>query len=325
MTASIAGMELACPACRASLEEAKAGYRCPSCRRSYPIVAGIPDLRVRSDRYLTLEEDRAKAVALAAHQDLGFADLLRRYWEMTPQVPTTLAERYVAVALDGERRGGAFLDDSGVDCAGRTLLDVGCGTGGLLAAAAQRGARPIGVDIALRWLVVARRRFAEAGLDVPLVAADGAMLPFRPGSFDVTVSVSTLEHAEDQRGLLHWCLDSVRPGGACRVVVANRFSLAPEPTVRLWGLGFLPRRWAPAYVRLRRSTRYQFVRPLSLTELRAMLGPGSGATIRPGPLPPPAPDAGRLERVVRAWYRRAAPSPVGGLLTAVAPFLEVRS
>ncbi len=325
MTASVGGFELVCPLCRTPLDDGDDRYRCRRCPRTYPIVAGIPDLRVRPDRYLTLEEDRAKARALAEHADLGFADLTRRYWEMTPEVPTELADRYVAAALDGERRGGAFLDETGVDVAEASLLEVGCGTGGLLAAAARRGARAVGIDLALRWLVVARRRLTEAGLDVPLVAADGAMPPFRPGTFDVTVSVETLEHTDDQRGLLHWCLASVRPGGTCRVVVANRFSLAPETTVRLWGVGFLPRAWAPAYVRWRRSTRYQFVRPVSVTELRAMLGPRSPAVIGPAPLPPPHPEAGRAELAVRELYRRMARSPMAPLLTRVAPFLEVRT
>ena len=264
-------------------------------------------------------------MVLAAHRDLPFPELLRRYWQMTPQVPSDLAERYVSIALDGHRRGAAFLEDADIDCEGASLLDVGCGTGGLLEAAARQGARAIGVDVALRWLVVARRRLEQAGVDVPLVAADGAMLPFRAGTFDITVSVETLEHSEDQRGLLHSCLASVRPGGTCRLVVANRFSLAPETTVRLWGLGFLPRRWAPAYVRWRRATRYQFVRPISSTELQAMLGPRSSAVVVPGPLPFPGPDAGRLELAVRRLYRRASRSPLAALVAPIAPFLEVRS
>lgn len=324
MSAYLAGVELVCPACRSPLEETVDGYVCGGCRRSYPVVAGIPDLRIRSDRYLTIEQDREKALALAAHDELDFPDLLRRYWQMTPEVPAELADRYVSAALDGRRRGDDFLDVSEIDCRDAWLLEVGCGTGGLLEAAALRGAKPIGVDLALRWLVVARRRLEEAGLEVPLVAADGAVLPFRPHTFDVTISIETLEHAEDQRGLLHSCLASIRPGGTCRVVVANRFSLAPETTVRLWGVGFLPRRWAPAYVRLRRSTRYRFVRPLSVSELKAMLGPRSPAVIGPAPLPPPRREAGRLELMGRELYERARRSGLAPLLTPLAPFLEVR-
>lgn len=57
------------------------------------------------------------------------------------------------------------------------LLDLGCGPGQLLAAAARRGQPAVGVDIALEWIVVAGRLVSEHG-GVPMAAAAcGEALP----------------------------------------------------------------------------------------------------------------------------------------------------
>ena len=316
---------LVCSLCRVDLP-APAGEAigCPGCGRRWPVVAGIPDLRVTSDRYLDLTADRAKAEALAALDGLSFAELVEEYWRRTPEVPPELAARYTANVLAGVARADWHLDQLGRPLAGATLLDVGCGTGALVEAAARRGAVAVGVDIALRWLVVARRRLEEAGLDARLVAADGVLLPFHGDTFDVVTCVDTLEHTADARGLLQSALLSVRDGGRFHLVTANRFSLAPEPTVGLWGLGYLPRRWTAAYVRRRRSTRYQFVRPRSGAELRAFVGLRDDVIVGAAALPPAHDGRSPARRAAEAVYDRARRTPAGRrALTAVAPFLQV--
>jgi len=314
---------LACPACRGPLEDRTSTLGCAACAASYPVVAGIPDLRLRPDRYLDLEGDRAKARELAGLGDRGFADLVAEYWRRTPEVPADLAATYGARATDGERRGAGVLDEAGLVVGGATVLDVGCGTGGLVAAAARRGARAVGVDVALRWLVVARRQLEELGLDARLVAADGAALPFRSGTFDVVTAIETVEHAADQRGLVQGCLRAARPGGRALLVVANRYSLATEPTIGLWGVGYLPRAWAPAYVRRRRQTRYGYFRALSAGELRALTAHGPPARLGPGPLPAAPAGEPRHRRQARRLYDRLRTGPAGALLTPVAPYLAV--
>lgn len=312
---------LRCPCCRVPIREVGAEWRCEACGRRYPVIGGIPDLRVAGDRYLTLEEDRAKAARLAAVAGT-FADALRAYWAMTPEVPPVLAERYLARALDGEARAGPHLDRLGTREG--LVLDVGCGTGGLLVAAARRGLQPVGVDLALRWLVLARRSLEEAGVDAPLVAADGALLPFPPGSFDAVVCIETLEHAEDQRGLLNGCLRAVRDGGRRYVVTANRLSIAPEPVSGLVGVGLVPRRLAAGYVRRRRGTRYQFFRAVSPSELRAWCGPDARVRVGPAVLPA-APATASTARCLaqRVYEKLRVTGACRSALGWVAPYLEV--
>ncbi len=239
--------ELACPACRGPM----AGLSCCGCGRSYPEVAGLPDLRVASDRFLDLAGERAKAERLA-RLALGtdLAGLAAAYYAMTPDVDARRRGFYLGHILGAEARGSALA--ALLPGTGR-ILEVGCGTGGLLAAAAREGRTIEGVDIALRWLVVARRRLDDGGLSVPMMAASADRLPYPDASFDAVVADSVLEHLDDPAGAVREWARVLRPGGALVVWSPNRYAIAVDPHVRLWALGWLPRAWMPAYVRWRRG------------------------------------------------------------------------
>jgi SAM-dependent methyltransferase len=72
---------------------------------------------------------------------------------------------------------------------GVDLLDVGTGTGGNIAIpAALRGAKVVGLDIAPELFEQARRRAAEAGVDIEWVEGDAQDLPFEDQRFDRVVS-----------------------------------------------------------------------------------------------------------------------------------------
>lgn len=71
------------------------------------------------------------------------------------------------------------------DVAGRDILEFGCGAAQWSIALAQRGARPVGLDLSERQLQHARRLMAEAGVDFPLVHASAEAVPLPDASFDV--------------------------------------------------------------------------------------------------------------------------------------------
>jgi SAM-dependent methyltransferase len=72
--------------------------------------------------------------------------------------------------------------------AGAELLDVATGSGNAAIAAARAGAKVTGLDLTPQLLEVARRRAADAGLDISFVEGDAEQLPFGSDSFDLVTS-----------------------------------------------------------------------------------------------------------------------------------------
>jgi ubiquinone/menaquinone biosynthesis C-methylase UbiE len=89
---------------------------------------------------------------------------------------------------------------------GRTVLDVGTGTGRAALALASRGARVTGVDASAEMLAVAARRAEAAGLDVAFKQQDAHALDERDGAYDHVVCLRVLMHTPDwRRSLAELC------------------------------------------------------------------------------------------------------------------------
>jgi len=89
---------------------------------------------------------------------------------------------------------------------GRTILDVGTGTGRAALALATRGARVTGVDASAEMLTVAERRAESAGLAVTFVRGDAHRLDFPDQTFEGVVCLRVLMHAPDwRRSLAELC------------------------------------------------------------------------------------------------------------------------
>ncbi len=266
-------MEFVCPRCRGPLQQSPEAYSCRRCPAEYPIVCGIPDFRVFPDPWIDFEGDRAKARRIEGiTRDLDFEASVRAYWEITPDTPRSLADRYVQHVIGAFARSKQWLESLPAPAGnGQRWLELGCGTGDLLAAAVHRSVPIIGIDIAMRWLVIARRRPELRDARVPLVCCCAEALPFSEGTFSRVTALGLLEHCADPVAVFREARRVLAPPGDIALRTVNRFSLLPEPHVQVWGVGMVPRRYADRYVRFRTGMRYQHHRPNSVRELRRAL------------------------------------------------------
>ena len=257
------GVEICCPHCRADLEpstrDGQDSLWCLGCSRQFPVVAGIPDLRVFPDPYIHAEADRAKGLNVAAKLDqLSFEELIAYYYSNTSVVPPHHAKLYTRGLLAAAPRAAAALEswESAVATTGNatsasdlSLLEIGCGTAPLLVAAARNYRQVAGIDIAFRWLVVGKKRLAEAGLDVPLICACAEALPFPDGAFDRVAADSTIEVVKDQSIALAEAHRVLRPAGHLCIATPNRFSIGPDPHTGIPAGSWLPEKWVASIVR----------------------------------------------------------------------------
>lgn len=102
--------------------------------------------------------------------------------------------------------------------AGTTVLDVGCGSAEIALGLAERGARPVCLDLTARAAARARRR------GLPACQANALALPFRAGTFDHAVSIGVLHHTPDTPAGLSEIVRVTRPGGRIVVLLYARWT-----------------------------------------------------------------------------------------------------
>ncbi len=104
---------------------------------------------------------------------------------------------------------GALLDAAGAG-PGVRLLEVGCGTGRLAAAALARRATVVATDAAQAMTVLT----AGAAPGASVLGAALPDLPFAAGSFDAAAGAFVINHAADPPAAVAALARVVRPGGA---------------------------------------------------------------------------------------------------------------
>jgi SAM-dependent methyltransferase len=139
---------------------------------------------------------------------MGHAGLERLY---DPLVRLTLRERLFK---------GRLVDQMRIQPEQR-VLDIGCGTGTLALMIKQRNpqAHVFGIDGDASVLAIARRKFAQAGLDITLEQAMSFALPFEPDSFDRVASSLMLHHLtrENKLRTLREAARILKPGAELHV------------------------------------------------------------------------------------------------------------
>lgn len=274
---SLSSLPLVCPQCREAVQLREACFYCSPCDRKYPLHGGIPDFRLSPDPYLDWEEDRKRTdFVIASLNRFNLEGLLEHYWSVSDVTPERLRGKYIRSAMLGEskaKRVLKILRDSPFNSTiiPEKLLDIGSGTGNMLAVAVSEFKQVVGLDVGMRWLHVCRRRFMDKGMEVPpLVCCNAEHLPFTDGYFDLITCSATLEFTRDQDKVFGECARTLDSNGGVYISTVNRYSIARDPYVYLWGVGLLPRAWQAPYVRWRRNASYENIRLLSLNELTCM-------------------------------------------------------
>jgi ubiquinone/menaquinone biosynthesis C-methylase UbiE len=95
------------------------------------------------------------------------------------------------------------------------VLDVGCGTGGLLGYLTKRAPTvPIGIDLFAGTLPYCRRRGINS-----VSVADAIALPFHDAAFDFVVAQDVIEHVQDDHAALMEIRRVCAPGGMVLILV----------------------------------------------------------------------------------------------------------
>jgi SAM-dependent methyltransferase len=152
--------------------------------------------------------------------EVGTAELQGRLWSINAANWAELQEPYVEPAF----RAGLDAVAAGE---GTRLLDVGCGAGGALRLAADRGADLTGVDAAPGLIEYARRRVPGAAI----VQGEMQSLPFPDATFDAVTGFNAFQYAADPPAALRDAKRVTAPGGRILVLVwspAEMCELAPH-------------------------------------------------------------------------------------------------
>ena len=108
-------------------------------------------------------------------------------------------------------------------CAGREVLEAGCGEGygaDLIAGIARR---VVAVDYDEAAVAHVRSRYAR----VQVMQANLAQLPLPDASLDVVVNFQVIEHLWDQAQFVSECARVLRPSGLLMVSTPNRITFSP--------------------------------------------------------------------------------------------------
>lgn len=178
----------------------------------------------------------------------------------------------------------------GIDLRGKSVLDVGCGAGGITLHLVERhdAGHVTGFDVELPVVEAARMRAQKRGLSdrATFIHAAPGPLPFADKSFEVVFSKDALLHVPDKDALFAEIFRVLKPGG---VFAASNWMIGhdgePSPDMKAYvaaeGLSFAmasPARYAAAmqragFEKVETRDRNPWYREVARRELEQLRGP----------------------------------------------------
>jgi SAM-dependent methyltransferase len=136
--------------------------------------------------------------------------------------------------------------------AGKSMLDLGAGMGGLSVALlleyGDKGLRLQSMDYNPDYCRIARLRARRYGLTLSITVGAGEHLPYPDGSFDLITCLDVLEHVSSTDDVLREMRRVLKPGGTVLTTIPNRRAFR-DPHYHLPLINWLPRPLAEAIVR----------------------------------------------------------------------------
>jgi len=189
----------------------------------------------------------------------NFQNLVRQHAQTKfPKDDQAAVEKWVGYWTDTLTRNldlvKMFRTRTQIDLQGKTVLDIGCGTGGLSRIVSEEGGYYIGSDffpVILEMAGAFLSDLPQAG-KCSLIRASGTHIPLASESIDVVVAFDVIEHLEGgwdwQLSFLREIRRILRPMGILILTTPNR--LYPfEGHTFLYGPQYLPLWLADRYVR----------------------------------------------------------------------------
>jgi ubiquinone/menaquinone biosynthesis C-methylase UbiE len=145
-------------------------------------------------------------------------------WGKKERMPTN-KEDFLAIEKCFLRDNSYFMNFDFRRFAGKSVLDIGCGSGAVSCLFAKGGSNVTGIDITLKAICISRKNAIAQGLDINFLQQDAEGMSFSSESFDYVFSWGVLHHTRSTGNALREMYRVTKSGGSGLIMVYNKYSL----------------------------------------------------------------------------------------------------
>lgn len=243
---------IVCPLCKGVLSFSEQHLTCRYCNLSFPIIQDIVDLHYPYKKLTPTDKKMLENFTQASFDDL-LAIVLQ-----DAKLPETVIQDTLHYYNDqierNKRMTESFLEKLNNDFGQSSFLrslDLGCGSGAGLLALAPHFKNVIGLDASMPQLLLAKKILTQSDyVNICLLRANAKYLPFKNHNFNYIQAINVLEHLVETSQAIQEISRCLIDGGFFAADSRNRFDIFyPEPHTGIRFLGFLPRKFIPAFVK----------------------------------------------------------------------------